>query len=79
MLPAENEGSSSRGSVGFVVPRIGAMMDSERPYSFLVWPLQRKALAVMRQASGTEDGCSSGVVEFEGRFSELRSVLIQLS
>ena len=79
MLPAENEGSSSRGSVGFVVPRIGAMMDSERPYSLFVGHHRQKASAVMRRASGTEEGYGSGAIEFEGSFAELRSVQIQLS
>ena len=61
-LLAENEGSGSRGSASFVVPRMGAMVNSERPYSLLVSHNRRKALAVMRQASGTEEGYGGGAV-----------------
>ena len=55
------------------------MENSKRPYSLLVWPNQRKALAMMRQASGTEEAYSCGVAELEGSFAELRSLQIQLS
>ena len=55
------------------------MENSKRPYSLLVWPNQRKALAMMWQARGTEDAYSCGVAELEGSFTALRSVAIQLS
>ena len=55
------------------------MMDSERPYSLFVGHHRQKAGAVMRRASGTEEGYGSGAIEFEGSFAELRSVQIQLS
>ena len=76
---AENEGSGSLGSLGFVVPRKPTTVNTKRPYFLLVWPNQQKALAMMRQASGTEEAYSSGVVKLEGRFTELRSVQVQLS
>ena len=79
LLLVENEGSGSRGSLGFVVPRKPTTVNTKRPHSLLVWPNQRKALAMMRQASGTEDAYSSGVAEVEGSFTELRSRQIQLS
>ena len=79
LLLVENEGSGSRGSLGFVVPRMPATVRSKRPYSLFVWPSQQKALTVMWRASGTEEGCSSGAIELEGSFAELRSLQIQLS
>ena len=76
---AENEGSGSLGSLGFVVPRKPTTVNTKRPYSLLVRPNQRKALAVMRRASGTEEGYGSEAVGLKGSFTELRSVQIQLS